>query len=75
MVHKTARKNASKLINDIREALYNNSLREVEEAFARQGIELFTKCTGEAHSRPADYDNCMVCAPHWGISGLEVKVT
>jgi hypothetical protein len=73
--HKIARKDAAKLIEEVRTlAARGNNIEAVAMALKRAGIPLLAECSGEAHTNP-HIDNCGVCAPRWGLVGDTVKVT
>jgi|SRR5579884_809895 len=54
------------------EAAFNiaNRLRTIASS---HGLEVPTKCNGEAHSN-AFIDNCGVCMPNWGIVAKQVHI-
>lgn len=72
---KIKRSQAAKLIEDIRRMCANNApTHHIERMLEDAGIPPLTPCTGEAH-RNAFIDNCMQCAPRWGLVGEDVTVS
>lgn len=70
------RKEAARMIDDIRKCLAGRMSAESIEKMLKQNfnVEPFRACTGEAHSNP-HIDNCGVCAPRWEWVGDYIKVT
>lgn len=75
------RSRAEELIDRIRQELVwqpDNGTRvaAIIGALRRAGLEPLRLCPGEAHKAGGAYhDNCMLCAPRWGIVGEREKVT
>lgn len=82
------RKQATHIIEEIRTLLVNScddsakivAIRHLFEGQPYEGsrgnlpsIPPLERCTGEAHSEPF-IDNCMSCAPRWGLVGESVVV-
>jgi len=82
---KLTRTQATKILEDVRELsarfrgkgfYYADIAKRYEEIFNRVNPEItpLEQCEGEAHSN-AFIDNCMCCAPRWGLLGPFIKIT
>lgn len=76
------RSRAAKILDDIRTRLVmGEDAHSIERHLANQyGIEALQKCDGEAHQvgegrANGNIDNCMCCAPRWGVVGPTIRVT
>jgi hypothetical protein len=70
------RKRVQHMIDAIRVALACGvTPKSIELLLQREyQVEPLAACPGMAHSNP-HVDNCLICAPRWGWTGEEVKVT
>ena len=74
------RKEASTLISGVASLVFVTKPKDGDTALSQAlttllqnyGVELPTKCTGDAHSNP-NIDHCGVCMPGWGIVEKPVK--
>lgn len=69
------RSRAEKFIDEVRQLAANlPAVPQLAELCERFGLSPLETCGGEAHSK-AYIDNCMRCAPRWGLTGKVEKVT
>jgi hypothetical protein len=76
------RSDAAKLLDAIRvlvaqtksgERTQPNLVSELDVRLQLLGLQLPKQCPGDAHSNP-HFDNCSLCAPHWGWIFEKTKV-
>jgi RecJ-like exonuclease len=73
-VEEIPRSVAADVIDEIRQALFQGSTAETITNMLgeRFGIPPLQQCSG--HENEAYIDNCMRCAPRWGMVGPKIKV-
>lgn len=77
------RSEAADLIDQIRMALVRRDasntakISRIESIFEAFHVKPLRHCEGEAHDprNGGMIDNCMVCAPRWGVAGPKIKIT
>lgn len=73
------RKQASRMIDRVRELLARRTAPEKIEAILKDEfqVEPLAECKGEAHNPEVGgmIDNCGCCSPRWALTGDYVKVT